>query len=646
VRAALALVVAALLRRPQRPPAPALPPRWPWAWVALAAAWAFRAGAGMTSPRALHAFAAGAALAAAATFAASLPSLSARAAHRPRAPALLAAACAALGLAAAFARPAVAPALLAAASGAGLGIAAWTVHRRAGAGGRRGWRLLAVALSVSAAVELASAVPGAALATLLAAAIVQAAVVAALTAAMLEDAEARTGEALAEVERLAYHDTSTNLPNRRLLVDRIALEVARVRRTGGRFAIAHLDVDRFKDVNDAWSPAVGDAVLRGMGERLRGLLRDGDVLSRLGSDSFALLFTGITTDDQVLALTDRISRRIGRPFVLHEREIELTASIGVSVFPEHGHDAETLLRNADAAMSRAKDAGRNRTLFYHADMTTRTGERVALEQALRRALAGDELVLHFQPIVELATGRVVRFEALLRWPHPVRGMMSPDEFLPLIEPMGLTEALDQWVLRTACTEALHWRHLAHGRPPQVAVNLSARSLQQRDLVQRVDTVLADTGLPGSALELEITESAAMEDAESTLNTLRSLKQLGVHLAIDDFGTGYSSLSYLRTFPIDTIKIDRAFVRDLGVHPNATALIAGITALARSLGLSVVAEGLETEKQRDILQAQQCDFVQGFLYGRPMDASACAAWLSAHQARARATAPRETVPPEE
>ncbi|HET6764303.1 MAG TPA: EAL domain-containing protein [Longimicrobiaceae bacterium] len=544
--------------------------------------------------------------------------------------------------------PEMAGAASSAAVAVGLAAAAWTaVGARAG-DGRWTRRALVAVLAAAALVEAApvALAPSFLGPLALAALVLQGAVAVALAAALVDEAQARTADALAEVERLAYHDTSTNLPNRRLLVDRIDLEIARVRRTGGRFAIAHLDVDRFKDVNEAWSPAVGDAVLRGMGDRLRGVLRDGDVLSRLGSDSFALLFSGVTTDEQVTALTDRVARRIGRPFVLHEREIELTASIGVSMYPEHGGDAEQLLRNADAAMSRAKEAGRNRTLFYHHDMTTRAGERLALEQALRRALAGDELVLHYQPILELATGRVVRFEALLRWPHPQRGMLSPDEFLSLIEPMGLTEALDQWVLRTACSEALHWRHLAQGRAPQVAVNLSARSLQQPDLVRRIDTVLSDTGLPASALELEITESAAMEHAESTLRTLRELKELGVHIAIDDFGTGYSSLSYLRTFPIDTIKIDRAFVRDLGVHPNATALIAGITALARSLGLSVVAEGLETEKQRDILQAQRCEYVQGYFFGRPMAPAACLTWLAAHRGR-QSDAPvlSDAAPPE-
>jgi diguanylate cyclase (GGDEF)-like protein len=536
-----------------------------------------------------------------------------------RLPRILLPALALVGVASAFApRAGVGGGVRAAVLAAGFLAAAWGADRagtwRAGGAAR----LVAWAFALAAAAELAPPLAaGRAAAPLAVAALVlQGTVAIGTVAGLLEEAHARAGEALAEVERLAYHDTSTNLPNRRLLVDRITLEIARVRRVGGRFAIAHLDVDRFKDVNEAWSPAVGDAVLRGVGERLRGLLRDGDVLSRLGSDSFALLFTGITTDDQVLALTDRVARRIGRPFVLHEREIELTASVGVSCYPEHGADAEALLQSADAAMSRAKEAGRNRTVIYHPAMSSRTGERLALEQALRRAIAGDELVLHFQPIVELDTGRTVRYEALLRWPHPERGLLAPDQFLPLVEPMGLTEALDQWVLRTACTEALHWRRTATGRAPQVAVNLSARSLQQPDLVQRVDTVLADTGLPASALELEITETAAMEDAESTLNTLRHLKQLGVHIAIDDFGTGYSSLSYLRTFPIDTIKIDRAFVRDLGVHPNATALIAGITALARSLELNVVAEGVEDERQREILHAHGCHFVQGYLMGRP------------------------------
>jgi diguanylate cyclase (GGDEF)-like protein len=393
-------------------------------------------------------------------------------------------------------------------------------------------------------------------------------------------------------------------------------------------AVAHLDVDRFSVVNHAWSPAVGDAVLRGVGDRLRALIRDGDVLARLHGDSFGFLLTGLRTDEQVHAFAERVARRLGRPFALHGREIELTASIGVSWYPDHGADAETLLRHADAAMYRAKEAGRNRTLLYRPTMNTRVAERLALEQGLRRAIGSNELLLYYQPIVEVATGRIVRFEALLRWNHPERGLLPPAQFLPLAEPIGLADAVDQWVLRTACSEALRWRSLVADHPPRVSVTLTPRSFQQPDLIQRVDTVLGDTGLPASALEIEITESTAMGDAEATLAVLRQLKASGVRLAIDDYGTGSSSLSSLRTFPIDTLKIDRAFVRDLGREPTAPALIAGIVALAKSLGLEVVAEGIETEEQRAIVQAEGCQLLQGFLLGMPMPAAECAALVAA------------------
>lgn len=447
-------------------------------------------------------------------------------------------------------------------------------------------------------------------------------------AAALEEERLRTTQALAEAQRLEFHDTSTDLPNRRLLLDRVEQALAAARRTGTRVAVAHLDVDRFSVVNHAWSPAVGDAVLRGVGDRLRALIRDGDVLARLHGDSFGFLLTGLRTDEQVNAFAERVARRLGRPFALHGREIELTASIGVSWYPDHGADGETLLRHADAAMYRAKEAGRNRTVLYRPTMNTRVAERLAMEQGLRRAIGSNELRLFFQPIVEIPSGRIVRFEALIRWEHPERGLLPPDQFLPLAEPIGLADAIDQWVLRTACTEALRWRSLLPAHAPRVAVNLTSRSFQQPDLIQRIDTVLGDTGLPASALELEITESTAMGDAEATLVVMRQLKAAGVRLAIDDFGTGYSSLSYLRTFPIDTLKIDRAFVRDLGREPTAPALIAGIVALSRSLGLEVVAEGIETEEQRAIVEAEGCRLLQGYLLGRPLPASECTALMTA------------------
>jgi diguanylate cyclase (GGDEF)-like protein len=435
---------------------------------------------------------------------------------------------------------------------------------------------------------------------------------------LVEQERARAVAAAEELERLNYHDSSTDMPNRRLLLEYLQHALARARRTGERLALAHLDIDRFNTVNEAWSHGTGDAVLRGIAERLRALLRDADLVAHLGGDSFAVLFAGHSSEEQLLTVTERMARRLRQPFLLHEREINLTASIGVACFPEHASEPDGLLAAADTAMARAKEMGRNRTLFFEPMMNERAREKVSMERALRRAVGGDELVLHYQPIVAVASGQVARFEALLRWRHPERGLLLPDAFLPLVDVIGLTDAVDQWVLRTACEQARRWRELP-GSQARVAVNLSAAPLQDPNLVRRIETVLADTGLPATALEIEVTESAAMEHAETTLTVLRGLKRLGVRLALDDFGTGYSSLSYLRSFPIDTIKIDRAFVRDLGHQPNARTLIAGIIALARSLDLAVVAEGVESEDQRAILAEEGCSLMQGYLVGRPLPA---------------------------
>jgi diguanylate cyclase (GGDEF)-like protein len=461
--------------------------------------------------------------------------------------------------------------------------------------------------------------------------LVQAAIGAGTVIGLLEEERARVVAASAEIERLSYRDLSTDLPNRRSLLEQLGRAIARAHRTGERLAVAHLDIDRFGVVNEAWSQATGDAVLRVVGDRLRSLLRESDMVARLGGDSFAVLLSGHTSDEQVTTITERMAQRIGQPFVLHEREIHLTASIGVACYPEHGTDPDTLLGNADAAMYRAKEAGRSRTLFFQPTMNVRARERLGLERALRRAIGENQFVLHYQPICDLRDDRIVRFEALLRWQHPERGILAPGQFLPIAEAIGLTDAIDQWVLRTACSDAFRWRAHARGRPPQVSVNLTAHPLQSPDLVARIETVLGDTGLPASALELEITESAAMDHAESTLRALRALKRIGVRLAIDDFGTGYSSLSYLRTFPIDTLKIDRSFVSDLGVYENATTLVAGIAALGQSLGLAVVAEGVETAEQKAILTAHGCTIVQGHLLGMPQAIDRCLELLSVARA---------------
>jgi diguanylate cyclase (GGDEF)-like protein/PAS domain S-box-containing protein len=429
-----------------------------------------------------------------------------------------------------------------------------------------------------------------------------------------------------QIKNLAYHDSLTGLPNRRLFQDRLSVAIAQAHRSGQPLAVIYLDLDRFKPVNDSLGHAAGDRLIQDVAERLRTCLREGDTVARLGGDEFTLLLPGVSQVVDVARVAEKVLDTLRLPFQIEGREIFATASIGISLYPEDGRDAETLVKNADAAMYRAKQQGRDNYQLYAPALNASALERLALESNLRHALAKDELLIHYQPVLELATGRVRAMEALLRWQHPDLGLVPPAEFISLAEVTGLIIAFGPWVLRTACAQTRAWQEAGHTELG-VAVNLSARQFQHPDLVAQVRRALEETKLEPAFLELEITEGSAMH-GEAAVQTLRELKALGVRVAIDDFGTGYSSLSYLRRFPIDTLKIDRSFIADITRDPDDAAIATAVIALAHTLKLRVVAEGVETDEQAAFLSARRCDHVQGFLFGVPLPAEDCSGLLEA------------------
>ena len=414
-----------------------------------------------------------------------------------------------------------------------------------------------------------------------------------------------------QVKELAFHDALTGLPNRTLFNDRLAVAVAQAFRQPSRLAVLYLDLDRFKVINDSLGHSTGDELLRGVAERLRASVREGDTVARLGGDEFTVLVAGLATDEDTLKIAHKILEAIRLPFRIDDRDLYVTTSIGIALYPADGLDAETLVRNADTAMYRAKDQGRDHCQLYTPAMNSRALERLSLESRLRQALQNDELIVHYQPVVDLTTGTVRGAEALLRWRHPDLGLMQPSDFIPLAEASGLILGIGDWVLRQACARMKQWRVGGFGNLT-VAVNISTRQFQQADLVARVTRALADTGLDPSALDLEITETNAMQNAEASVIALGGLKALGVRIALDDFGTGYSSLSYLKRFPIDSIKLDQSFVRDVTTDADNAAIAATIIAMAHTMELAVVAEGVETEEQLEFLRRHGCDRMQGHL----------------------------------
>ncbi|MBF0368853.1 MAG: EAL domain-containing protein [Magnetococcales bacterium] len=414
----------------------------------------------------------------------------------------------------------------------------------------------------------------------------------------------------------SYHDSLTELPNRSLFHDRLAQSLRQAKRHQCRLAVVRFDLDHFKNINDSLGHAWGDALLQEVAKRMRSTIRQGDTASRLGGDDFALVLPDLEGVPETVRVVRKVAGVLFKPYHIEEREFFLTASIGVALFPDDGTDPDILAQNAGLAMTRAKKGGGDDLQFYTPAMGEAALRRQALEENLRGALKRGEFLLHYQPKVDLVSGRIIGMEALVRWDHPDVGLIPPDEFIPLAEETGLIVPLGEWVLRSACHQTRKWLDLELG-PLRVAVNLSGRQFRQQDLVALVQETLATSGLPAESLELEITESTMMDDVEQARNTLEELSRLGLHIALDDFGTGYSSLSHIKRFPLQTLKIDRSFIGDLKVDPDGEAIISAVISLGNKLTLTVVAEGVETEDQWQFLSQNGCSEMQGFLFSRPL-----------------------------
>ena len=426
------------------------------------------------------------------------------------------------------------------------------------------------------------------------------------------------------IEHLAHHDFLTDLPNRSLLRDRLDVALAQARRHDQLVGVLFIDLDRLKVINDTLGHAAGDQMLREAATRLARCMREGDTVARLGGDEFMVVLSNLGDARGAAAAARKILDGLARPTELMGQEVFMSASIGVSIYPTDAADAEALIRNADAAMYSAKRHGGDNYQFYTSDLNVQAQERLALEQGLRVAEQRNELHLLYQPKIDLVSGKIIGVEALLRWQHPVLGSVSPERFIPIAEETGLIIPIGEWVLRTACEQIRTWRALGIDLP--VAVNLSACQFRQRNLAATIHRILSEAVVPPQCLEIEITESDVMENAESAIATLGELKARGISISVDDFGTGYSSLSYLKRFPLDVLKIDRSFVRDIAVDSDDAAIVEAIIALARSLEIRVVAEGVETEDQKAFLNRSGCDFAQGYLFSPPVEAGHIAALL--------------------
>jgi diguanylate cyclase (GGDEF)-like protein len=404
-----------------------------------------------------------------------------------------------------------------------------------------------------------------------------------------------------------------------LLNDRISQSIALARRQHRPTAVLFLDLDRFKYINDSLGHATGDKLLQSVSKRLLANVRRSDTVSRQGGDEFIILLSEITHSEDAATSATKILLSLSAPHSIGGQDLHIDGSIGISVYPEDGEDAETLINHADTAMYHAKEQGRNNFQFFKADMNLKAVERQSLESSLRRALEREEFLLHYQPKVNLDTGEITGVEALVRWQQPDRGLVPPSQFVPIAEDCGLILQIGRWVLREACRQARSWQDA--GLPPlPIAVNVSAVEFRDKGFVQGVRTILAETGLEARYLELELTEGVLMDDAESTASVLQELKMMGIHLAVDDFGTGYSSLSYLRQFPIDVLKIDQSFVSQITTDPDDSTIVSAIINMGKSLKHLVVAEGIETQLQRAYLQTQQCAQGQGYLFSRPLAAA--------------------------
>jgi diguanylate cyclase (GGDEF)-like protein/PAS domain S-box-containing protein len=415
---------------------------------------------------------------------------------------------------------------------------------------------------------------------------------------------------------LAQHDSLTDLPNRILLSDRLTQAIALAHRSGKKLAVLFLDIDRFKHINDSLGHAIGDRLLQSVAQRLLACVRRSDTVSRQGGDEFVILLPEVAHADDAAAIADVILLALSTPHHIAKHDLHVTASVGIATYPDDGTDAETLMQNADLAMYDAKDSGRDNWQFFKAEMNKRAVERQLVEVALRHAVDQQEFVLQYQPQMNLGTGAIIGVEALIRWRHPERGLVPPAHFIPIAEECGVIVAIGRWVLREACRQARTWQ--CAGLPPvRIAINISAVELRAKDFVAGVRAILLETGLDPRFLELELTETFLWQDSKSTLAVLQALKAMGVQLALDDFGTGYSSLSYLRRFPIDTLKIDQSFVRDITTDAGDAGIVSAVISMGKSLHMRVVAEGVETREQLAFLREQRCPEGQGYHFSRPV-----------------------------
>jgi diguanylate cyclase (GGDEF)-like protein len=419
------------------------------------------------------------------------------------------------------------------------------------------------------------------------------------------------------VRHIAFHDDLTSLPNRLMLTQRLDQALSRHRRAATKLAVLYLNLDRFKVINDSLGREAGDVLLRQVADRLRAQMREGDTLSRVGGDEFVVLIENYEDSLDISACAQRLVEQLGLPYMLGNKNCHVTLSLGISIFPSDGSDSQALLKAADMAMYRAKETGRNNYQYYLPSMNVHTLERLELESDLRHALERGEFLLHYQPKVDITSGLITGVEALLRWKHPLRGLVPPLDFIPLAEETGLIVPIGEWVLATACAQNQAWQGRALPKL-SVAVNLSARQFADSTLFAKLTQIIRTSGLDPALLELEITESVVMSDGENAVGVLDKLKSIGVQIAIDDFGTGYSSLAYLKRFPIDTLKVDRSFIRDIPGNSGDKKITRAIIAMAHGLRLKVVAEGVETADQLQFLRGQSCDAVQGYFLYPPLE----------------------------
>ena len=421
-----------------------------------------------------------------------------------------------------------------------------------------------------------------------------------------------------KIRHIAYHDSLTGLPNRMLFMDRIDQAISRAQREKNQFALLFIDIDHFKVINDSMGHAAGDQLLNIMSQRLREVLRKSDTVARLGGDEFTVIIEGLDEAEDVVNVTKNILSTLDVPVDVNGKEVYVGGSIGIAMYPQDGENFGVLLKNADTAMYKAKELGRNTFQFYTSEMSYKAMQRLDMENQLRSALKAEDFVVYYQPKVNLSTNQCTGVEALVRWNHPERGLISPCDFIPLAEETGLVTKLDEWVMKTACIQFQQWK--VDGLPLEnLSVNVSARHFKEGGLTQYCQSLLEETNIAAENLEIELTESALVDNYTSAKEVLNEIHQMGIHIALDDFGTGYASMAYLKEFPFDTVKIDRSFVKDIPEEQVDAAIVKAMIQLSKALNLNMVAEGVEKETQRACLTEQECTYGQGFLWSEPVDA---------------------------